>query len=111
MHIDVKTMLTHFIADAAKAAGMNRRRKMIEVGYLVDSKGAQKFGTFASCGKGSDDDPKMVRVTYSHHDSISRTSNCLCADCRRLLLKTISDVPDRGVGEWIPSLGLERRTE
>ena len=111
MHIDVKTMLTHFIADAAKAAGMNRRRKMIEVGYLVDSKGAQKFGTCASCGKGSDDDPKMVRVTYSHHDSISRTSNCLCADCRRLLLKTISDVPDMGVGEWIPSLVLERRTE
>lgn len=94
MYIDVWTMLTHFIADAAKAAGMKsmkRRRKMIEVGYLVDSKGAQKFGTCASCGKGSDDDPKMVRVTYSHHDSISRTSNCLCADCRRLLLKTIRD--------------------
>lgn len=62
---------------------------MIKVEYLQGCDGAAKFGTCASCGKGSKEDPLMVRVTYSYNNDKTRTSNCLCDECRLLLFKTI----------------------
>lgn len=61
---------------------------MIKNKYLIECNGAERFGTCASCGKNSGDDPKMVRLIFIHNDN-HKTSLCLCDDCRRLLYKII----------------------
>jgi hypothetical protein len=57
---------------------------MIKIEYLRDCTGASKFGTCMGCGKGSQDDPSMIRLTISNNNSghIQGTSICLCNRCR-----------------------------
>ena len=60
---------------------------MIEIKYTQDMKGAERFGTCASCGKNSKEDIRMVRVIFTN--GASSKSICLCDKCRRLLYEKI----------------------
>lgn len=61
---------------------------MIKNQYVSDAEGAMKFGDCISCGKGSKEDPKMIRLIF-FSDENSQFSICLCDECRQLLYKTI----------------------
>ncbi len=61
---------------------------MIQLKYLQDCKGATRFGACSSCGKGSQEDKKMVRIIM-YHDDNHKTSFCLCDNCRREMYKKI----------------------
>lgn len=64
---------------------------MIEIKYLQDLKGADRFGTCGGCGKSSKDDPGMVRVrfNYSSENKGQGTIICLCNQCRVDLYKKL----------------------
>lgn len=57
---------------------------MIKLEYLRDCTGASRFGTCMGCGKGSQDDPNMVRVKILNNisDHFQGVSVCLCNRCR-----------------------------
>lgn len=57
---------------------------MIKKQLLKDCRGAEKFGTCASCGKGSSEDEKMVRLRFSYQEG-ANSSICLCSGCLRKL--------------------------
>ena len=61
---------------------------MINIEYLADCIGLDKFGTCSSCLKGSGEDKYMVRIKFSAQNGnhISGTSICLCDECKRLLI-------------------------
>ena len=42
---------------------------MIKSKYLIDCNGAERFGTYASCGKNSGDDSKMIRLIFLYNDN------------------------------------------
>lgn len=62
---------------------------MIKNEYLVDQKGAGKYGNCASCGKFYNEDPKMIRLTFIREDSTRGSEICLCDECRKLLYHTV----------------------
>ena len=60
---------------------------MVEISFLKDEKGANKFGTCGSCGKNSGDDPLMKRIKVGSGGN--HTSICLCYECYK---KMASDI-------------------
>ena len=56
---------------------------MIKITDLKDEKGAGKYGTCTSCGKGSDEDSLMRRIRIGHDGS--SVSVCLCETCYQSL--------------------------
>lgn len=63
---------------------------MISIKSLRGCNSADKFGTCVGCGKFSDSDAKMVRITFDYNEGYSRTSVCLCNDCREELEKELT---------------------
>ena len=64
---------------------------MIQIRYLCDIKNGGRFGTCSGCGKFSDEDSSMIRMTVSN-DCAGReqgTSLCLCKNCRQALMITL----------------------
>lgn len=57
---------------------------MIEIKYLQDLQGADRYGTCGGCGKSSKDDSGMVRIrfNYSNGNKNQGTIICLCNRCR-----------------------------
>lgn len=58
---------------------------MIEIKYLIDYDGADKYGTCAGCGKFSEDDPAMIRVRFEYNNIGHGSAICLCDKCRHEL--------------------------
>lgn len=64
---------------------------MINVEYLHECSGADRFGTCVGCGKGSDEDIWMSRVTiiFDNYGHRQGNSFCLCGKCRNVLLRKL----------------------
>lgn len=61
---------------------------MIEVKTLSDLDGADKYGTCMSCGKSSEFDKGMVRITALQKlplGTYQGTAVCLCERCKKVL--------------------------
>ena len=56
----------------------------MKIQKLCNQKGAVRFGNCNECGKGSKDDPDMVRIFFQ-----SRTSICLCNKCLNRFIQDI----------------------
>ena len=60
---------------------------MIIIRKLKDLRGAERFGTCMSCGRGSADDDGMMRVTLQFgvagEKYMQGTSFCVCAYCMK----------------------------
>ena len=63
---------------------------MIDIRYLRDCNGADRFGTCMGCGKGSREDQGLVRMTFSFIGG--GTSVCVCNDCRKDLMRKIGEM-------------------
>ena len=56
---------------------------MIDIMYLKNEKGSNRFGTCSGCGKNTDDDPMIRRIRVGYDNS--NISACLCRDCFKAL--------------------------
>ena len=64
---------------------------MIEIKYLQDLRGSERFGTCSGCGKGFKDDSSMVRVRFRYKNGVNEQGSaiCLCSECRTELYQKI----------------------
>lgn len=64
---------------------------MIEVKYLQDCEGADKYGSCSGCGKFSKEDTAMIKVEFWRDvgGNSRGTQICLCKQCRAELYSKI----------------------
>ena len=60
----------------------------MKIKKLVNCDGAEKFGTCVECGKGSKEDPDMVKIVWD-----GNSSTILCKECMLNLKRNISRIP------------------
>ena len=60
----------------------------IKVRKLANLKGAERFGSCASCGQISLEDSSLMRITFSTLE-INDTSIWLCGDCANTLIEML----------------------
>ena len=72
---------------------------MIDIRYLRDCNGADRFGTCMGCGKGEKDDSEMARITISFqfrnpskYISSQGSAVCICSNCRKKLLERLGEM-------------------
>ena len=62
---------------------------MIRIQYLSNLKGGARFGACSSCGKGSKEDPAMVKVEFRVDGNAGGTAVFLCNECLEKLYHMI----------------------
>ena len=55
----------------------------IEIVYLTEQKGVEKYGNCIACKKSSKDDRDMIRILFG--DKGNCISVCICSECRKKL--------------------------
>lgn len=71
---------------------------MYRIEKLAECKGSGRFGTCSGCGKSSDADTEMIRVSIGRYEQW--TSICLCKECSPALFERLLPVVMPGTGPF-----------